>query len=152
MVEPISLALISGAAGLGMVLGRFTKSTGTELEATPTVFEFNEPKAPLEPANLQFFSIEDNVNPSEIISHAKVGAQVFISLKKLLPKADKCYKFIYKLNQATEIHSLQLNQISKDLYLLNAKDQKLQVKTLTRMAEEDPELEEKLLHSSIMGY
>ncbi|MHA2501350.1 MAG: hypothetical protein ACXAE3_00570 [Candidatus Kariarchaeaceae archaeon] len=148
MVEPISLALISGAAGLGMALGRLTRSS----EPETLTFEFNEPTPPLEPANLQFFAVEDNVNPSELISHAKVGSQVFISIKKLIPKADKCYRFIHKLTQATEVHGLQLSQISRDLYLLNDREQQLHVRILKRLADDDPDLEDKLLHSSIAGY
>jgi len=150
MVEPISLALISGAAGLGMALGRLTKRESDEYESLPPSFNFGPTMEPVEPANLQFFAVEDIVNPAEIVDQAKNGAQVFVSIKKLLGKADKIYRFIHRLREATEAHDLQIHQISKDLLLVNSKSQTIQVKTLKRMA--NAELDDKLLHKSIAGY
>ena len=154
MVEPISMALISGAAGIGMILGRFTKKESETVEPLPPAFKFesNLPKFDIDPLKLQFFQVEDLVNPTEIIELAKAGTQVFISIKKMMAKADKLYRFIHKLNQAIEVHNLQLHQISKEILLVTKKEFGIQVRTLTRMANEDPDLDDKLLHKSIAGY
>jgi len=152
MVEPISIALISSAAaGIGGLIGRLSNRSNQEEELGSPLIVESEYKE-IVPAQLEFLSVEDVINPVEIISLAKSGSQVFVSIKKMLSKADKLFRFLNKLNQAIEVHNLQLHQISNDLLLVSAKKESIQVRTLKRMADYDEELDDKLLHSSIAGY
>lgn len=150
MVEPISIALLSGAAGLGMALGRLSRKKDDTDDSLPPAFNFGLERDPIEPVSMQFFAVEDVVNPSEIIEMALSGTQVFVSIKKLLKKTDKLYRFVHTLKQAIETRELEMHQIAKDLLLVTNADQPIQVKTLKRMAETD--MDDKLLHKSVVGY
>lgn len=136
MVEPISMALLSGAAGIGLALGRLTKSskeTAEEAETPQVVFQPG--------SNLQFFSIEDLIRPDELIHNAIKGNQVFINIKKIMNAPDKLYKFLHQLKIESQQNDLKLNQITKELLLLSRSGSPISVKRLRNIAKKKPDID-----------
>lgn len=136
MVEPISMALISGAAGIGLALGRLTKSSKNGVEEAET------PQMVVQPGSkLQFYAIEDLIRPDELIHNAIKGNQIFINVKKIMGNPDKLYKFLHQLKIESQQNDLNLNQITKELLLLSRSGSPISVKRLKSMAKKKPDID-----------
>lgn len=146
MVEPVSIALISGAAGVGLALGRLSKGTKNKQQNISD----KEPVYSYQASNLQFLAIEGLVNPQDIIDRAIVHKQVFLNVKKILGAPDKLFKLLHRVQELADENNLVLTQISKDIFLITSSKNSIQVNTPETIAEAD--LYDKFVKNSIAGY
>ncbi len=113
MVDPISLAVVSGASMVSMIVGRFTKSSSTLQE---TVQHSSDGK-------LQFVTLKDIINPQQFIPLINQGNSIFLNIRPLYTQAEKLSEFLYNLEISAKRHNLALKQISSDLLLFTKQDQ-----------------------------
>ena len=129
MVDPISLAVISGTSFASMVFGRFSKKTQTVEESS---YEIGN--------KLHFINVGDSVNPNLFVKQVKDGDTFFLNIKELINHPEELSDFLYNLEIIAKRHQLTLKQISSELLILAHQDQKMMVGTVAAKAanREDP--------------
>ena len=138
MVDPISLAVISGTSFASMVFGRFSKKTQPVEE---TSYEIGN--------KLHFINVGDSVNPNLFVKQVKDGDTFFLNIRELINHPEDLSDFLYNLEIIAKRNQLTLKQISSELLILAHQDQKMMVGTVAAKAanREDP----KKAKISVMG-
>ena len=127
MVDPVSLAVISGASMLSMIIGRFSKNSTNEYE-TPEI-ETN--------GKLQFINLKGPVDPQQFLPEIQNGKSIFINIRSLISSAEDLSEFLYNLEITAKRYNLTLKQISSQLLLLTAREQLLRSKTMSQAVNRD---------------
>lgn len=127
MVDPVSLAVVSGASMVSMIIGRFSKNSANEYDAPET--DVN--------GKLQFINLSGAVDPQQLIPEIQKGNSIFINIKSLFGQADKLSEFLYNLEITAKRYNLALKQISSELLLLTTRAQLLNAITISQAANRD---------------
>lgn len=128
MVDPVSLAVISGASMVSMIIGRFSKNSTNEYE-TPEI-ETN--------GKLQFINLRGPVDPQQFLPEIQNGKSIFINIRSLITSAEDLSEFLYNLEITAKRYNLALKQISSELLLLTTREQLLSAKTISQAVNRDP--------------
>ena len=128
MVDPVSLAVISGASMVSMIIGRFSKNPTNEYE-TPEI-ETN--------GKLQFINLRGPVDPQQFLPEIQNGKSIFINIRSLINSAEDLSEFLYNLEITAKRYDLALKQISSELLLLTTREQLLRAKTISQAVNRDP--------------
>lgn len=128
MVDPVSLAVISGASMVSMIIGRFSKNSTNEYE-TPEI-ETN--------GKLQFINLKGPVDPQQFLPEIQNGKSIFINIRSLIASAEDLSEFLYNLEITAKRYNLVLKQISTELLLLTSREQLLRSKTMSQAVNRDP--------------
>ncbi|MCE7733468.1 MAG: hypothetical protein GPJ54_01230 [Candidatus Heimdallarchaeota archaeon] len=127
MVDPVSLAVISGASMVSMIIGRFSKNSTNEYEA-PDI-ETN--------GKLQFINLKGPVDPQQFLPEIQKGKSIFINIRALITSPEDLSEFLYNLEITAKRYNLALKQISSQLLLLTTREQLLRSKTISQAVNRD---------------
>ena len=127
MVDPVSLAVVSGASMFSVIIGRLSKNK------TPK----QETSLKNKSGKLQFINLSMAVDPSQFIPDIDDGKSLFINIKSLFPNVEQLSEFLYNLEITAKRHDLALKQISSELLLLTNKTQLMRAKTVSQAVNRD---------------
>jgi hypothetical protein len=127
MVDPVSLAVVSGASMVSMLIGRFSKNSANEYDSPETEIS----------GKLQFINLQCPVDPQQLIPEIQKGNSIFINIRSLFTSADKLSNFLYNLEITAKRYNLALKQISSELLLLTTRAPLLRAKTFSQAVNRD---------------
>ncbi|OLS18996.1 MAG: hypothetical protein HeimC2_43190 [Candidatus Heimdallarchaeota archaeon LC_2] len=129
MVDPISLAVVSGASMVSMIVGRFSKNSSPIQETGHQLYSDGK---------LQFVTLKQIVDPQQFVELINQGNSIFLNIRALYSQADKLSEFLYNLEIIAKRHDLALKQISSDLILFTDKNQLKRLSPTTIAVNRDP--------------
>ncbi|MHA2278264.1 MAG: hypothetical protein ACXAC2_20985 [Candidatus Kariarchaeaceae archaeon] len=127
MVDPVSLAVVSGASMVSMLLGRFSKNSD-QVEENPVTRTHGK---------LQFVNLAGPVDPIQFIPDIQNGNSIFINIRSLFQQAENLSEFLYNLEITAKKYNLALKQISSELLLLTKQTQLIKSKSVSQPANRD---------------
>ncbi len=125
MVEPISLAIASGATGLVLskVTSVFRKSKKAEL---PEIVSDEMEPSP----SLKFISVEDDVDVDLIFQKVLETGSIFLNTKRMRTAPYMKNNFLRSLQVGAKLNQISFLEIATDVYLLHSEQFKVDVEHL----------------------
>ncbi|MCY3410296.1 MAG: hypothetical protein INQ03_01555 [Candidatus Heimdallarchaeota archaeon] len=115
MVEPFSLAAISGLSAIGgLVIGKLTKK---EMKIEPEVDH-----------NVEFIAVKEDVEPMMLLPYLEHGRSIFLNIQQLKGST----MFMEQLPFFATENNLKINKVSDYLLLITPLNQPIKIRQLVK--------------------
>jgi SepF-like predicted cell division protein (DUF552 family) len=123
MVDPISIAAFSGLSALGgLIVGKLTNRSKVDLS--------NDIFKDMNPEEIQFLAVKEEVDPDVIFQYVKQGKAVFVNFNKLLHSKPKLNQFLEKLSKHAKEENLRINHVAQDMVFISSAERMVHVTKL----------------------
>ena len=123
MVDPISIAAFSGLSALGgLIVGKLTNRSKVDFSNDI----FND----MNPEEIQFLAVKEEIDPDIIFQYVKQGKAVFVNFNKLLHSKSKLNHFLDNLAKHANENNLRINHVAQDMVFISSAERMVHVTKL----------------------